>query len=636
MCGIFGVVYADPARPVDPIAVDRGVDSLRLRGPDDRGVARFPGAAIGARRLAIVDLPGGHQPVLGEDGRSALVHNGEIYDFLERRRELEARGARFRTRGDAEVALRAFELDGADAPATFRGMFACAHYDATSRRLLIARDRLGIKPLYYRATDDAIVFASEPKAILAFDPAASRTLDEVALDHFLTLEYVPAPRTPWREIRKLPPGHVLEWRAGRLSTRRYWSLVPEPPPESEARAAEALRERLADAVRDELVSDVPLGVFLSGGIDSSTVAALVARAAPGTLRTFSLRIPDSGYDESRHARAVAQALGAEHVEIEIASRPSETLPEIVRAFDDPVADSSVFPTYLLARETRRHVKAVLSGDGGDELFAGYDTYVAEKLSHVYGRIPKLVRERLVSAILGATPPRATKKGVVNRAKRFAEGAALPADLGSVRWMIFLGDDERARLYDGGLASRLRGIDPYAPVRERLAEAPENGDRIERALRTDLALYLPDDILAKVDRTSMAASLEVRVPLLDHRVVELAAGIPSSWKMKGLRRKAILRRAVRGLVPDEVLRRGKEGFSAPMKRWIREDLRPIVEDALSPRSVAARGLFRRERVRELLDEHLSERADHSHRLFALTLFELWCREHFDPRPAGSPA
>ncbi|MBI1850094.1 MAG: asparagine synthase (glutamine-hydrolyzing) [Planctomycetes bacterium] len=629
MCGIFGVVHADALVTPNSVAVDRALDVLRHRGPDDRGVVRFPGAVLGARRLSIVDIAGGHQPMIGDDGRTAVAHNGEVYNFDEVRRSLESRGARFHTRSDTEVVLRACEAHGPEALASLRGMFAFAYFDSTERRLLLARDRLGVKPLYYRATDEAIVFASEPKAILAFDPAAPRTLDEVALDHFLTFEYVPAPRTLWREIRKLAPGHFLEWRAGRVEVRRYWELRAGPPPASEKVAADALRAQIADAVRGELVSDVPVGVLLSGGIDSSTVAAFVERAAPGTLRTFSLRIPDSGYDESSHARMVADALSAQHTEIDVTAHPSEVLDDLVRAFDDPVSDSSIFPTYLLARETHRAVKVVLSGDGGDELFAGYDTYVAEKLSHYYGRIPKLVRERVVETILGAAPPQATKKGVVNRAKRFAEGAALPDDLGAVRWMIFLGEMERSRLYGAGLSERLRGIDPYAPVRERLAAGPSaNGDAIDRALRTDLSLYLPDDILAKVDRTSMAASLEVRVPLLDHRVVELAMSIPSAWKMKGLRRKAILRRAVRGLVPDAVLRRGKEGFSAPMKSWLRGDLRGVVDDALSDRAVSSRGLFQVERIRELVAEHQRERADHSHRIFALTLFELWCRRYLD--------
>jgi asparagine synthase (glutamine-hydrolysing) len=638
MCGIFGVVYSDPLRSPDDRAVERAVSTLAHRGPDDHGTVRFPGAALGATRLAIVDIAGGRQPFAGKGGRTALVHNGEVYNFEELRRALAARGARFATRSDTEVVLRACETDGARAVATLRGMFAFAFYDDRSRRLLLARDRLGIKPLYYRATPDEIVFASELKAILAFDPAAPRTLDEAALDHFLTLEYVPAPRTLLREIRKLPAGHRLEWHDGRARIERYWEIPETKTLSSEERAAAELRDRLAEAVKSQLVSDVPLGVLLSGGIDSSTVAALVARNRPAELRTFSMRIPHSGYDESAHARLVAESLNARHTEIEITPRPCEIVPDLVRAFDDPVSDSSIVPTYLLCRETRRSVKAVLSGDGGDELFAGYDTYVAQKLARVYGRVPRSVRRGVLEPVLRAARPRSAKKGIVNRAKRFAEGAALPEDLGAARWMIFLSEEERALLYGDELARLLDGMDPYAPIRERLSDRPRRGaraseDPIASALRVDLSLYLPDDILAKVDRTSMACSLEVRVPLLDDTVVELAASIPAAWKMRGLRGKAILRRAVSDLVPAAVLRRGKEGFSAPMKRWLRQDLRPLLEEALSPRAVERRGLFRPERVRQLVEQHSRERADHSHRLFALLFLELWCREYLDA--AGRP-
>ncbi len=649
MCGIFGVVYTNPSFRPESDAVDRALASLRHRGPDDRGAAGFPGAVLGSTRLAIVDVAGGRQPFLGAAGQTALVHNGEVYNFEALRREFEAGDSRpFASRSDTEVVLRACERFGRDAPRKLRGMFAFAFYETHGRRLLLARDRLGVKPLYYALSSDRIVFASEPKAILAFDPAIPRTLDLEALDQFLTLEYVPAPRTLLHEIRKLPPAHTLEWKDGRATIASYWDISPGPPPASETIAEHEIAQRLSDAVRSELVSDVPLGVFLSGGIDSSIVAALVAKAAPGELRTFSLRIPDAGYDESRYARLVASRLGSRHHEIEVSIRPSDLLPDLVRAFDDPVADSSIFPTYLLSRETRNDVKAVLSGDGGDELFAGYDSYVAEKLSRLYGLLPAAVRNGVVSSLLKQTRPRSAKKGLINRAKRFAEGAALPEDLGSVRWMIFLDEAERVRLYGDEIRERLSGTDPYEPVRSRLASgtsargalgapAPKRAagrartaeDPIERALRVDLSLYLPDDILAKVDRTSMTASLEVRVPFLDHDVVEYAAAIPAAWKMKGLHRKAILRRAFRDLVPKEVLKRRKEGFSAPMKRWLREDLRATAEEALSSATVKRRGLFRPERVRELLDEHFEQRADHSHRLFALLSFELWCREHLDP-------
>ncbi|MDD5556034.1 MAG: asparagine synthase (glutamine-hydrolyzing) [bacterium] len=633
MCGICGIVDGGGGeRPCDEAAVSAMAGTLVHRGPDDAGAAAFadPGAprvALGHRRLSIIDLsPNGRQPMGNEDGSLWLVCNGEIFNFRELRQALEARGHRFRSRTDSEVILHAYEEYGDGCVARLRGQFAFALWDRRKGRLLMARDHTGIKPLYYVFRDGRLVFASELKAILAC-PGVPRAVDPAGLDDFLAYEFIPFPRTILDGVSKLPPAHTLVLEGGRAREAPYWTLRYEPARMTEEEAAERLLHLLRDAVRSQLVSDVPLGAFLSGGLDSSTIVALMTQTATGPVRTFSIGFEERSYDELSYARTVARAFGTAHEEFTIRPEAVSLVETLVRQMDDPIADFSIFPTYLVSRMARRFVTVALTGDGGDEIFAGYDTYVAQRLAAALGPAARLLGAGPAARLIAALPPSPRKKGPVNRLKRFAEGLALPPDLRHFRWMVFLSARERQELFTADLLAAAGGREPYAPIRRHLAEAPGAGE-LDRQLYADLKTYLTDNCLVKVDRMSMACSLEVRVPLLDHAVIEFMATVPPGMKLKGLGRKYILRRALSGVLPAEILRRGKEGFSIPMKNWLRGELRPMMCDLLSDAALRRRGYFRPAAVARLVREHLEGRANHSHRLWALMLFERWAREFLD--------
>jgi asparagine synthase (glutamine-hydrolysing) len=652
MCGIAGFWNLRTGRPADPSAIRAATRSLIHRGPDEEGYLVDGALALGSRRLTVVDPRGGRQPMGNEDGSVHVVFNGEIYNHGELRVELQGAGHRFRTRSDTEVLVHAWEEWGPDGLERLNGMFALAVWDARRRCLLLGRDRLGIKPLYVWDGPEGMAFGSELKAVVAL-PWVPLEWDLEAVDDFMTYEYVPAPGCILRNARKLRPGHWLLYRegdggAGRL--RRYWAMQgKEDPPRAPSpgspagdgsrrkgasrqgpridprEAAFELRERLRTAVRRRLMADVPLGAFLSGGIDSSAVVALMAGELGEGVRTFSLGFRDASYDERHHARAVAEDFGTHHREGLVEPEVVELAERLAGHFDEPFADVSAFPTFQLSRLARKDVTVVLSGDGGDELLAGYDHYRADRWARRLGRVLRTGGWEAAEAVLDRLPPSPRKKGPVNLAKRFVEGARRPADLEHARWWVFQDLAQRRALYAPELAEALGGRDCFGAYRERLREGAERGfDGLNRQLYADLTGYLPDDILAKVDRMSMAVSLEARVPFLDHELVEHVVGLPGEWKLRGRTTKWLLKEAMRGVLPPAVLGRGKEGFSIPLKNWLRGPLEPFMRDLLDEGRLRERGWFAPAEVRRLVEEHVQGRENHAHRLWCLMSLELSMR------------
>jgi asparagine synthase (glutamine-hydrolysing) len=625
MCGIVGLVESDPNRPVALDELQQMVRTLVHRGPDEEGSVALTGVGLAMRRLAIVDLAGGQQPFTNETGDIQLVANGEIYNFPDLKRELEALGHQFRSRSDIEVLVHGYEQWGVALLPRIRGMFALTLWDARTRTLVAARDRAGEKPLYWSQTSQGLRLASEVKALLV-RPEVSRELDPEALDEFLTYEYIIAPRTILKQVRKLPPASYLTWHQGRVDVKRYWDAASVPlRPWSDGDAIEALRDALREAVVRQMMADVPLGAFLSGGIDSSTLVALMSEASRLSINTFSMGFDDGSYNELAFAREVAAAFRTNHRERTVTPTLEPLFDKLVVHLDEPFADVSMFPTYMVSSLAREHVTVALSGDGGDELFGGYDAYEAQALAAKLGGLGEAVMPAL-AAVASTLPPTDKKKGLVNKVKRFTAGAATaPGDLGHYRWMVYLGAKAKARLYAGGLRDRLAAHDVYAPIREALGRFSQD-DVLNRQLYADLSVYLADDILVKVDRMAMATSLETRAPFLDADVIELAFSMPAHFKIRHGERKWVLKQAMKGILPDAILTRKKEGFSIPIKNWLRRELQPLMRSLLAPERVRARGLFDPSEVTRLVDDHVAGRENHAHTLFPLMVFERWATEH----------
>lgn len=625
MCGIAGIVALPHARPATPEQLRSMCQSIAHRGPDDEGFDFEGRVGLGVRRLAVIDVAGGRQPIFNEDRSVRLVFNGEIYNFRELRRRLEGSGHRFASATDSEVIVHLWEDHGPELLHQLDGMFALALHDTRRNRLFLARDRLGIKPLYYASTETHFVFGSEIKALLA-SGLVERRLDVDALAQFLAWEYVPAPGTLLEGIRKLDAASRLELdlATGGISLSRWWD-VPVPgrsgpgsgSPATAEEWEEAVDARIRVSVQSQLVSDVPLGAFLSGGVDSSLVVA-----AMGEARTFSIGFDDPSYDEVDWSTRVARHLAVDHTTEVLKPDVEELIPVLLEFLDDPIGDFSIFPTYLVSRLARRDVTVALSGDGGDELFGGYETYVAQQAATSWDRVPRLLREGIVARAARRVPPGQAKKGLVNKVKRFVEGAGLPGDLEHARWRLFLDEEGRQRLLTPEARARVR-----TPVGEHIRRLfREAGDRsaVDRRLYVDLRSYLVDNCLVKVDRMSMACSLEARVPLLDHELVELAFRIPAELKVRRGRTKVLLKRVAARHVPRECVYRPKEGFSIPLKHWLRGELLPLMEELLSPSRMTEEGLFEPAEVARLKREHLENRANHSHVLWSLMVFQLWRR------------
>jgi asparagine synthase (glutamine-hydrolysing) len=631
MCGIVAIVERDLTRPVSAADIERMVRTLVHRGPDEQGLAALPGVGLGMRRLSIVDLAGGQQPFTSEDGAILLVANGEIYNCDSLRDDLLARGHSFRSRSDIEVLVHAYEQWGEAFLERVRGMFAVALWDGRSQTLLAARDRAGEKPLYYTLTPEGLRVASEIKALLS-RPEVRRDLDDEGLDQFLTYEYIIAPRTIFRDILKIPAGHYLLYRGGAATVRRYWDAAAVPVRTwKDEDAAATLRETLRGAVASQMMADVPLGAFLSGGIDSSAIVAFMAEHGRDTgteVNTFSMGFADGSYNELPYAREIADLFGTTHREGAVTPDLLDLFERLVVHIDEPFADVSLFPTYLVSQIARDHVKVALTGDGGDELFGGYDTYEAQRLAARLSRFTTPSALRVLNRLVSLWPPSEKKKGLVNKVRRFVEGVAqAPADIQQYRWMTFLGPDGKRRLYSRAFLDRLAGSDVYRPVRDALAAASPD-DLLNRQLYADLRIYLADDILVKVDRMSMATSLETRAPLLDADVMELAFSFPGDLKVRDGERKFVLKQALDGVLPRRILSRSKEGFSIPMKNWLRRELKPLMLELLSREAIARRGVFDGADVERRVGEHLDGRENHAHVLFALMVFERWAREFLD--------
>jgi asparagine synthase (glutamine-hydrolysing) len=613
MCGICGIASA--GAPPDREAVRRMNGRLAHRGPDSDGLFEADGVALAMRRLSIIDLEGGDQPIANEDGTVTVVHNGEIYNYRELRAELERRGHSFRTHSDTEVLVHLYEEHGDDFLERLRGMFAVALWDARRRRLLLARDRFGIKPLYYRVADGELSFASELKAMLEL-PGFSREIDPRAVAAYLAFNSIPAPLTIFAEARKLRPGTLLSWRDGELSERRY--ARPRPVPAAEVRRgpaaglADELRETLRDSVRAHLVADVPVGVLLSGGVDSAGLAALAAGEEGAGVKTFSVGFEEASFDELDRARLVARRYGTDHHEIVLRPDAVELLPKLVEAFDEPFGDSSALPTYLVSELAAEHVKVALSGEGGDELFGGYYTYVADLLAPRVGRLAALA-----APLVEALPSSDGKVSFDYKAKRFVRAARLPTLERHHAWKEIFSAERQAAL----LGERDPGWDPVDLYRERYAETV-GAEPLARLQDVDLGIYLVDDLLVKTDRTSMAHSLELRVPFLDNEVAAFAHGLATPLKVRGLAKKRLLRRALAPLLPREILRGPKQGFSIPVAAWLRGPLEGYARDVLSADNLGRQGCFDPATVGALLDSHCEGREDLSRQLWGLMAFTLW--------------
>lgn len=629
MCGIAGYLTG---RRSDPGLLTRMCDALCHRGPDDEGYYSDGPVRMGMRRLSVIDLESGHQPISNEDDSVVIVFNGEIYNFRELRAGLERRGHRFRTETDTECIVHLYEDVGDRCVEHLRGMFAFAIWDRRRQTLLLARDRIGKKPLYYRLLPDGIAFASELKALLQ-DSGFPRDLDPIALDQYLAYQYVPAPLSIFSAARKLPPAHTLMFAFGdRLpALRRYWTLQYEPKLKcSEPEAVELMREAIRDATRVRLVADRPIGAFLSGGLDSSVVVAFMAEYSEGAVQTFSIGFEEAAWDERRWARLVAERLGTEHHEAVVRPDVEAILPSLAWHYDEPFADSSAIPSWYLAKMTRSHVTVALNGDGGDENFGGYERYLAALM---VDRLPLSgASQAFARHLYSVLPARGDTYSRYRRARRVVELAATEPTRRYGELVSCFRNSERERLYGAAWGALLGEPSHHAAL--AATELCGGLEGIDRLLSVDAHTYLPGDLLVKMDIATMAHSLEARSPLLDHKVMELAARMPGHLKIKGLRQKVLLKEVARGLLPEEVIHRKKHGFGVPIGAWLRSDLKDMAHDLLGDQKFKSRGYFDDRYVKGLLAEHMAGE-DHSPRIWALLQFELWARTFLDgpalPKP-----
>jgi asparagine synthase (glutamine-hydrolysing) len=610
-------------------------DVLKHRGPDDRGVWRDRGVAFGFRRLSIIDLATGSQPMSNEDGSVWVVFNGEIYNFQSLRHRLEGNEHVFRTTSDTEVIVHLYEDEGVRCFERLRGMFAIAIWDSRERRLVLARDCMGVKPLVYRHEPGRLAFASELKSLLQL-PDVPRELDATALDHYLTLQYVPHPRTIFRGIEKLPPAHFAVWQDDRLTLHRYWELdFNREEPLSEAQYCERLRATLTEATQLRMIADVPLGAFLSGGIDSTITVGLMQQAADHPVKTYSIGFSVAAFDETRYARIAATHLKTDHHEFVVEPNCVEILPRLVWHYDEPFADSSAIPTYYVSKLTREHVTVALTGDAGDELFAGYPRYRAVKLAGYFDRLPSAARAAIASPLWQYLPASVRQKSKRRRFKKLVAHLRESPERRYARWVTIFDEPARADLYADDFITQLEDDDPTDLLLASFARS-RHRDIVSRTSFVDLESYLPCDILTKVDIASMANSLECRSPFLDHHVVELAVAMPMSLKMPRLTGKHILKRTFPDLLPREIVRRPKMGFGVPLDSWFRGELAGLLREILLDPLTLGRGYFRPQAIERLVLDHQSSRWDHSNRLWALLFFELWHRMYMDAVPPNSPA
>jgi asparagine synthase (glutamine-hydrolysing) len=627
MCGIAGIVSKDANTRIEAGTIHEMCQAIVHRGPDDEGIYAQGQVGLGMRRLSIIDLAGGHQPIFNEDRSVAIVFNGEIYNFPELRPELERRGHCFATNSDTEVIVHLYEDMEAACVTKLRGMFTFALYDRRQEKLLIGRDRLGKKPMHYALAGDRLLFGSEIKSLLAVAPELAR-IDQQALLQYLYLGYIPDPLTAFLPIRKLPPGHLLEFQRGELRIQPYWDIPQYATysPSSEEECLAEMETRLAEAVRIRLISDVPLGALLSGGTDSSIIVALMARASSGPVKTFSIGFKQADFNEAPYARLVAEKFHTEHHELILEPDIVGTVEKLTRSLEEPFGDSSMLPMYYISCLARQHVTVALSGDGGDEVFAGYDRYRTALHDRDFPWLPEWARSVYRKHIHHRVPYSFAGRSLAYSIslpwdKRYAEDVSLQP--------VF----RELGLLSADVVARAKQDDPLSILHECLKRAPAQ-DPLSRLLYLDSKTYLPGDILTKVDRMSMLTSLEVRVPILDHLFLEWATSLTPEWKMRGGRQKYMLKKLAQRLgVPSEVLHRPKQGFALPLVHWTRHDLKDMILTTLLEPRTLQRGYFNPQSVRQLLDEHFRERRNHSGRIWRLLAFELWHRNYLEaiPRP-----
>ena len=638
MCGICGKVYYDHRRPVEREVLAAMCDTIVHRGPDEQGLYVKGQAGLGSQRLSIIDVAGGHMPLSNEDGSVWIAYNGEVYNFPYLRERLERSGHRFATHSDTETIVHLYEEEGDNCVRFLNGMFALAIWDERRQRLLLARDHLGIKPLFYAQLDDRLVFGSEIKALLC--DGIDRRIDAVALHDYLSLNYVPGPRTMFAAIKKLLPGHILTFEAqtGKVTVDQFWDLPLPSAQRPRVRASADLENELLDLLRevvhDQMISDVPIGAFLSGGIDSSLVVALMSEVSGQPVKTFSVGFQERSYSELPYARIVADRFATDHHELVMEPRAHDVVTAMADYFDEPFADSSAVAVYAVSELAARHVKVGLSGDGGDEVFGGYYTYQADKLAALYRRLPSAIGAGLLPRLVDLIPASDRKVSLDFKLKRFMSGGSLPPLPAHFAWKAFLSEEMKYSLYgapDGN--GRRAALRPSVNLMQGYYDGYQTADLINRLLYVDMKVQLADDMLTKVDRMSMAHSLEVRVPLLDLRLVEFMAQLPGDLKVRRLTLKYLLKRVAARVLPQEILRRPKAGFHVPIPLWIKTDLRDMIGEYLAPRALAEQGFFDPQVVGEMLEAHRRGRRDHSRNIWNLLMFSLWY-ERYVSAPAPS--
>ena len=627
MCGIAGFVNKKSSG-VDRALLEKMNAAIAHRGPDDDGFFVDENAALGMRRLSIIDVAGGHQPIHNHDKTKWIVFNGEIYNFQEVREDLEKRGHVFYTRSDTETVIHLYDEFGESGVDRLRGMFAFAIWDTIEKTLFLARDRIGKKPLLYshRSNGD-LIFGSEFQALLQH-PDVSREVDQEAIDSYLSYLCVPAPLTAFKSIRKLEPGHWLRWKNGAVETKRYWQ--PDFSKKIKIGEDEAIEETtrlLREATTMRLISEVPLGAFLSGGVDSSVVVALMAEASSTPVKTFSIGFEEEDFSELKYARRVAEHVGAEYNEFIVRPNALDVLPVLVDHYGEPYADSSSIPTYYVAKETRKHVTVALNGDGGDESFAGYERYAAMKLAERYQRIPSFIRKPFIEKTLALLPSSELKRSRIRDAKRFVRAAELSKTDRYFRWVTAFDQPAKKEIYTDEFASSVSGLRASRILDQWFSKANGSGI-LDASLLTDQMTYLPNDLLVKVDIATMANSLEARSPFLDHKVIEFAASLPAGMKMSGLQTKSLLKKVAARLVPREVIYRRKMGFGVPIGKWFRGEMKDFVRQVLLSDRAMGRGIIKPEVLKRYVDEHVNAERDHSFQLWAFLMLELWYQRFID--------
>lgn len=631
MCGITGKIYFNKGKNIDPVLLRKMTDTITYRGPDDDGFYINKNIGLGHRRLAIIDLSlAGHQPMSNEDSTVWIVFNGEIYNFNELRPDLEKRGHRFRSHSDTETIIHLYEEYGEKCLQYLRGMFAFAIWDAKQQKLFLARDRVGKKPLKYYIGKDFIVFASELKALLK-DPEVPREIDYEAIHHYLTFQYVPHPMTGFKGIQKLPPAHYLNVtltgpKAIVSQPKRYWRLdYSKKLKLSENEWKKIIIEKLEEAVKIRMIADVPLGAFLSGGIDSSTIVALMAKNSSKPIKTFSIGFKEASHNELPYARLIADKFKTEHTEFIVEPKTLEILPTIIYHYEEPYADSSAIPTYYVSKLTRKHVTVALNGDGGDENFAGYPWYNIHKYTGFYSHIPAIIQKLIRGGVVFGA--HFVKNTLLNRGVRFANSIGETPQQRYLRYISYFHSDEKGELYAPEFLRLSENYDSFDFLNTYFQEA-SGSDPIDQALYVDINSYLPDDLLVKVDIASMAVSLEGRSPFLDHEFMELCAAIPSGLKLKGLEKKYILKRAIESLIPHENIYRRKKGFGVPIEHWFRGDGINYVREMLFNNNTLTNRLFKKEAIEKILDEHAYTKINHSNKMWSLLTLEIWWQKFFN--------